>query len=150
MPALRELIRYLEWELLFVRKIMIRMQSLKDVDCSAEGCFLIFRTFLGRRKESKKVLRKKERDLTTNREWWTERVRKDSLGKGLESKRQQRKGKTEGGEGEGVGRRECVKQSERKGRRNESEKGRKATIEGWDEYVQFLFYLYIYIPVSVW
>lgn len=57
-------------------------------------------------------------------------MRKDSLGKGLESKRQQRSGKTEGGEGEGVGRGECEKQSERKGRRNESEKGRKATIEG--------------------
>lgn len=68
MPVLRKLIRYLKWELLFVRKIMIRMQSLKDTDCSAEGCFLIFRTFLGKRKESKKVLRKKERDLTTNRE----------------------------------------------------------------------------------
>lgn len=33
---------------------MIRMQSLKDAACSAEGCFLIFRTFLGKRKESKK------------------------------------------------------------------------------------------------
>lgn len=47
MPVLRKL----KWELLFVRKRVIRMQSLKDTDCSAEGRFLIFETFLGKRKE---------------------------------------------------------------------------------------------------
>lgn len=141
MPVLRKLIRYLKWELLFVRKIMIRMQSLKDTDCSAEGCFLIFRTFLGKRKESKKVLRKKERDLTTNREWWTERVRKDSLGKGLESKRQQRRGKTEGGEGEGVGRGECVKQRWKKGKKKWKWEGKKSHNQGlrWVRSVPILF-----------
>lgn len=69
MPGLRKLLRYLQWELLFARKRVIRVQPLKDTDCSAEAHFLILGTFLGKRKEYKtKVLRNKERDLTANRE----------------------------------------------------------------------------------
>lgn len=34
-----------------VKRRVIRVQSMEDTDCSVEGYFLIFRTFLGKRKE---------------------------------------------------------------------------------------------------
>lgn len=69
MPVLGKLIRYHKWELLFVKQRVIGVQSMVDTDYSAEGSFLISGHSLGREESKKKVLRKREKHLTANREW---------------------------------------------------------------------------------